>query len=142
MDNCLAEAAARMEDWRRPGPERARVLGGVKPARASGRFCGVCACLNRSSSGQALLDGAEGHCERAALFSISRSGGLFELFRGARGLETTAPAAVPLASAPAFASVAETKDTVVALRTSGELSEQIASLVGESPESRAGPVSG
>jgi len=38
---------------------------------------------------------------------------------------------VPLASAPAFANAIESKDTVVAMRTKGEMSDSIASLLGE-----------
>jgi hypothetical protein len=58
-------------------------------------------------------------------------------FRAARNLDAPAPAPIPLASAPAFSSAVETRDTVVALRTRGELSEPIVRLTGEAPESRS-----
>jgi len=44
---------------------------------------------------------------------------------------------LPLASAPAFASAVESRDTVVAMRTRGELSDTVAALVGESPVHRS-----
>ena len=44
---------------------------------------------------------------------------------------------MPLNTAPAFASAVETKDTVVAMRTRGELSDAVAALVGESPGHRS-----
>jgi len=83
---------------------------------------------------QALLEGTRGFCERAALFIVN--GRLLEL-RAARDMEHRKLDGVPLASAPAFASAVETKDTVVAMRTRGELSEEIAALVGESAGARS-----
>ncbi len=43
---------------------------------------------------------------------------------------------IPLDSAPAFQSAVETRDTVVAMRTRGEMSRPIAELLGESPDGR------
>src|SRR5262249_20340978 len=55
----------------------------------------------------------------------------------ARGLDIPPDfEAVPLASAPAFASAAESRDTIVAMRSRGELSESIARILGEAPGRR------
>src|SRR5580700_9966825 len=73
-----------------------------------------------------LVDATRGFCGRAALFLI-RDGRLH--------LETTRnfddADAVPLDDAPAFAAAVETRDTLVAMRSSGELSDAIARYVGE-----------
>ncbi len=76
-----------------------------------------------------LVDATRGFCGRAALFLI-RDGRLH--------LETTRnfddadlADAVPLHDAPAFAAAVETRDTLVAMRSSGELSDAIARYVGE-----------
>ena len=69
----------------------------------------------------ALLDAAQGFCDRAMLFQIQDG-----------VLRSDSPVAnVPLRSAPAFASAVESKDTVIALRIAGEMSSAIAALVGE-----------
>jgi hypothetical protein len=76
-----------------------------------------------------LVDATRGFCGRAALFLI-RDGRLH--------LETTRnfddadlADAVPLDDAPAFAAAVETRDTLVAMRSSGELSDSIAGYIGE-----------
>jgi hypothetical protein len=76
-----------------------------------------------------LVDATRGFCGRAALFLI-RDGRLH--------LETTRnfddadlADAVPLDDAPAFAAAVETRDTLVAMRSSGELSDAIAGYIGE-----------
>ena len=76
-----------------------------------------------------LVDATRGFCGRAALFLI-RDGRLH--------LETTRnfddadlADAVPLHDAPAFVAAVETRDTLVAMRSSGELSDAIARYVGE-----------
>ncbi len=74
---------------------------------------------------QTLVDIAHGFCERAHLFVVNGP-----------HLETPSMERVPLSEAPAFASAVETRDTVVAVRTRGELSERIAKLVGEDPVQR------
>ena len=81
---------------------------------------------------QSVADATDGFCERAAVFVVN--GGNLEL-RAARKIEAK-PLSVALAAAPAFASTVESKDPLVALRTKGELSEPIATLTGEAPESR------
>jgi hypothetical protein len=81
----------------------------------------------------ALVEATDGLCGRAMLFALN--GPALE-FRAARNLDGPPPPPVPIASAPAFAGAIETKDTVVALRTRGELSESIANLTGESPDRR------
>jgi len=82
-----------------------------------------------SQWGNALVETTQGFCDRAALFTIE-SGALH--LEAARNLTSgMAMENVPLAAAPAFANASESKDTVVAMRTKGEMSDSIASLLGE-----------
>jgi hypothetical protein len=84
---------------------------------------------SNSQWGNALVETTQGFCDRAALFTIE-SGTLH--LEAARNLTSgMAMENVPLASAPAFANAVESKDTVVAMRTKGEMSDSIASLLGE-----------
>jgi len=69
----------------------------------------------------ALVGSARGFCDRAILFQV-QSG----IMRSDVGVE-----ALPLRSAPAFASAVESKDTVIAMRIAGEMSPAVAALVGE-----------
>jgi hypothetical protein len=87
----------------------------------------------------ALLDAASGFAERTVLFTLD--GEPLKVV-GARGFddeaeETLLRAEVPMASAPALTSAVESMDTVVAMRTSGELSEPLVGLLGEAPDKRA-----
>ncbi len=84
--------------------------------------------------GDTLVEAAQGFCGRAALFTITN--GYLHL-QTSRNMADAGPAdGVLLASAPAFASAVETKDTVVAMRTKGEMSEAIASRIGEAESQR------
>jgi hypothetical protein len=84
---------------------------------------------SNSQWGNALVETTQGFCDRAALFTIE-SGTLH--LEAARNLTSgMAMENVPLASAPAFANAVESKDTVVAMRTKGEMSDSIALLLGE-----------
>jgi hypothetical protein len=79
--------------------------------------------------GNVLIETTQGFCDRAALFTIE-SGALH--LEAARNLTSgMAMENVPLASAPAFANAFQSKDTVIAMRTKGEMSDSIASLLGE-----------
>jgi hypothetical protein len=83
----------------------------------------------------ALLDAAEPFCDRAALFTLN---GLNLHLEAVRGVPRPAGMPdVPLSAAPAFASVVATSDTVVALRTRGELSDALAGVFGEEPGQRS-----
>ncbi len=82
---------------------------------------------NEEQWSNALLDAATGFCGRAALFLVTREA--IEL-RGARGFESQPQFKVALDSAPAFRSAVDSRDTVVALRTPGELGEPVAQLAG------------
>ena len=82
---------------------------------------------------QALADVTDGFCRRAALFAVN---GQYLELRATRNLETRLIERVLIGAAPAFASAVETKDTVVAVRTRGELSEPVANVVGEDPDQR------
>lgn len=84
-----------------------------------------------------LLDAGASFCDRAAIFLVR--GELLSL-AGARGfLEETEAAGVqvPVLSAPAFANAVQSRDTVIAMRTAGELSDALIGLAGEAPEQRA-----
>jgi len=75
---------------------------------------------------QELLESSAPFCERAALFRLA--GDALHLVGSSRGevLED-----VPLDAAPAFRAAVETKDTVIAVRTRGEMSAPIAACFGE-----------
>ncbi|MGA2214945.1 MAG: hypothetical protein ABSH31_16850 [Bryobacteraceae bacterium] len=74
-----------------------------------------------------LVDATRGFCGRAALFSIHDRKLHFE---AARNIDQSPPTDdVALDSAPAFASAIETRDTLVAIRTSSELSEPLAAYL-------------
>jgi hypothetical protein len=79
--------------------------------------------------GNTLVESTQGFCDRAALFTIETG----ELrLESARNLTSgIAVENVPVTSAPAFANAVESKDTVIAMRTKGEMSDPIASLLGE-----------
>lgn len=84
-----------------------------------------------------LIEAAAAFCGRAALFSI-RANSLH--LEGARGnARSEAPVElpdVPLDAAPAFKTVVDTRDTVVAVRTPGELSALIANAFGADPSGK------
>lgn len=95
-------------------------------------------CLRGSENGNwstELVQATQGFCDRAAVFSVANGTLHLEATRG----EVPAKAVddVPLDTAPAFASAAESKDTVIAMRTKGELSAHIASWAGEAESSRS-----
>ncbi len=82
----------------------------------------------------ALLDASEPFCERAVLFTISGENLRLEATRGLRKPDDVI--SVPLPDAPAFASAIQTRDTIVAMRTAGELSQPLAAVLGEAPDLR------
>ena len=79
--------------------------------------------------GKAIVDATQGFSDRAAIFLLRD--GMLQLAaaRNISGAAEMPP--TPLDSAPAFRSAAQSKDTVVALRTRNEMSEPIARWVGE-----------
>lgn len=98
------------------------------------------ASLNRAarrlhSSGsewvQVLVEAGAAFCEHAALFTLQT---------GSLHLEKSSCGAVledvPLEAAPAFRTAVETKDTVIAVRTRGEMSAPIAASFGEAADSK------
>ena len=147
MEERLSDAATRIEDWhlRDAGSKladlaaNARVNARRDLAEQLGRAVRRLREFESEQQwSQALLDGTKGFCDRAAVFIVN--GPSLEL-RAVRGMEPQmekqAALKVALSAAPAFATAVETKDTVVAMRTRGELSEPVASLVGESPGHRS-----
>jgi hypothetical protein len=94
-------------------------------------------CLRGSENGNwstELVQATQGFCDRAAVFSLH--GGSLHL-EAARGAVAAKVDDVPLESAPAFANAVESKDTVIAMRTKGELSPRIASWTGEAESWRS-----
>ena len=109
----------------------------------SDRFNQLLRRLRKSETGADLhvnlLDGAGMFCQRVALFVVDgqmlRCDGSRDFGADASG--QLADAVIPLASAPALVSAVESADTVVAMRTAAELSEQLAGFFGEAPERKA-----
>jgi len=95
-------------------------------------------CLRGSENGgwkTELVQATQGFCDRAAVFTLQNGSLHLEASRGAvptRPVEDT-----PLEAAPAFASAVESKDTVIAMRTKGELSPRIAAWTGEADSWRS-----
>jgi vacuolar-type H+-ATPase subunit D/Vma8 len=79
-----------------------------------------------------LVDGTRGFCGRAALFLIRDRKLYLETTRNFDDADLAEE--VPLDAAPAFVTAIETRDTLVALRSSSELSEPVAAYLGEAPE--------
>ncbi|MDQ2946042.1 MAG: hypothetical protein M3Y27_08890 [Acidobacteriota bacterium] len=147
MEERLSDAATRIEDWHLSDAgskladlaANARLNARRDLAEQLGRAVRRLRDFESEQQwSQALLDGTKGFCDRAAVFIVN--GPSLEL-RAVRGIEPQmekqAALKVALSAAPAFATAVETKDTVVAMRTRGELSEPVASLVGESPGHRS-----
>jgi hypothetical protein len=83
---------------------------------------------NEGQWSHTLVDATRGFCGRAALFLV-RDRKLH--LEAARNIEAPAPAEdIALDAAPAFAAAVETRDTVIALPTAGELSESLAAFLG------------
>lgn len=80
-----------------------------------------------------LVEATQGFSGRAALFTIRGSSLHLEAARNAGG---GASIDVPLDSAPAFRSAVDTRDTVIAMRSGGEMSAPIASYLGEAATGR------
>ena len=89
---------------------------------------------NEDQWSRAFVDATEGFCGCAALFIVNGHGLRLQSARGvARNSKLDN---VPLDTAPAFAEAVESRDTIVALRTRGELSDMVADVLGESPQDR------
>lgn len=80
----------------------------------------------------ALLDAAADFCETAAVFTLNDQTLRCEALRAPEndGAAALAGQEVPLTLAAAFANAADSRDTVVALKTAGELSEPVAAALG------------
>ena len=74
-----------------------------------------------------LVDSTRGFCGRAALFLVRERKLYLETTRNFDDADLADR--VPLEDAPAFAAAIETRDTLVAMRSSGELSGPILSLI-------------
>jgi len=86
----------------------------------------------------ALLDGVSAWSARAILFSIINGELQYEDHRAdeEQSLRSLLDLRVPISEAPAFATVLETMDTVIAMATANELSSQLAAVLGEHEEQR------
>ena len=73
----------------------------------------------------ALLDGAASQADRVLVFGVGENSATIE---GFRGIEEVPDAQIALHDAPALTSAIDTKDTVVAVRTTSEFGAQIAGL--------------
>ncbi len=80
-----------------------------------------------------FLEAVSQFCGRAALFAVAGNKLKFE---GGLEIESESDIEIPLSDAPAFQNVIESKDTVVAAGTKGELSEQAAALLGDTSAKR------
>jgi hypothetical protein len=144
----FAELSARLaQEFDRLVAGRAAVVAGDL-ARAERRtaFAQVSQSVRRLSQAQAsgewaaaLLDAAVPYCRRCLLFSVGLRAVIAE---GARGFDEATAAGwsgreIQLQFAPAFATAIESRDVVVALRSPGEISQELAALVGESEHDRA-----
>ncbi len=88
---------------------------------------------NESQWSHTLVDATRGFCGRAALFLVRDRKLHLEASRTIGG--PAAPEDVALDAAPAFATAVETRDTLVAMRTRGELSAPLTDLLGDSLDS-------
>jgi len=79
-----------------------------------------------------LADSTRGFCGRAAVFGVRDRRLFLEAARNIPGETPSEP--VTIESAPAFSTAVETRDTLIALRTRGELSEPLADFLGETSE--------
>lgn len=86
----------------------------------------------------ALLDGASAWSARAILFSIINGELQYEDHRAdeEQDFQSLLDLRVPTAEAPAFATVLETLDTVIAMATANELSPQLAQVLGAHEDKR------
>jgi hypothetical protein len=87
---------------------------------------------NEGQWSHTLVDATRGFCGRAALFLVHDRKLHFEAARNIDGPGLADD--VALESAPAFATAVETRDTLVAMRTSSELSEPLTAFLGEAPD--------
>jgi len=138
LEETVAGLAARLEEQFQDAFE-ARLQEQLESARAERRL--LLDKLNQSARrlrqfeneaqwAKTLVDATSGFCHRAALFLLI---GRALRFAAARNVEDPAPASgVPLETAPAFAAAVDTRDTLVAMRSAGEMSKPLAAYLGES----------
>ncbi len=86
---------------------------------------------NREVWIRTLLEATDGFCARAALFAITGKNLRYEGGKSIGAEGNVLEAEIPMASAPAFQSAADSLDTVIALGTSGELSGTAADFLGD-----------
>ena len=86
---------------------------------------------NREVWIKTLLEATNGFCARAALFAITQKNLRYEGGKGIGAEGNVLEAEIPIATAPAFQTAADSLDTVIAIGTSGELSGAAADFLGD-----------
>ncbi len=95
----------------------------------------LCAWTGEEDWSAALIDGTQRLCHSAALFTVNH--GLLHL-EAARNIGGEHPLSdIPIESAPAFAAVVDTRDTIVAMRIERELSPGLAAYLGQADVGQA-----
>ncbi len=135
----FAALGSRVEEQVRSIAAAAAGDAGIKARRdLSGRLSRALRRLRTFESEEdwstAVVDATEGFSTRAALFAVNGSALRLRAWRGLASQMKMEDA--PLESAAAFAAAIESRDAIVALRSSGELSEPIAAMLGAAPEER------
>jgi hypothetical protein len=143
LEGTKADLMARLEQhYRVLIQERIQAAGKEARAQVSTELIGrlnqsvrrLCSSDGDAQWHRALLDSTQGFCDRAALFTLNHGMLLLESTRDIQSEEQIK--AVPLAAAQAFGAAVETRDTVVAMRTTRELSPAIAACFGEAENAR------
>ena len=138
LEETVAGLAARLEEQFQDAFE-ARVQEQLESAKAERRALldklnqsarRLCQFENEAQWAKTLVEATSGFCHHAALFLLI---GRALRFAAARNIDGEAPPyGVPLETAPAFAAAVDTRDTLVAMRSAGEMSEPLAAYLGES----------
>lgn len=140
FDERFAELSARLdEELHRRVAERMRAERPSMEVRAAREFADrlnqagrrIRLAESQDAWNASLLDAAAQFCGRAALFSLAARWLRVEGVRGWNAAETGATGReFPVAKAPAFSHAVESLDTVVAMRTAGELSGELIAALG------------
>jgi len=89
-----------------------------------------------SGLGATLVDASSAFATGVALFRIADGSARLDGIRGMEAEEIPARFEIPLASAPAFAGAIETRDPVTAAAVPGEISSDVAGLLGHAADVR------
>jgi hypothetical protein len=146
LEETVASLAARLEEEHQDALE-ARVQQAARSAEAARRELirklnqitrRLRGFENERQWSNTLVDSTRGFCGRAALFLIRDRKLFLETTRNFDDADLAAE--VPIEEAPAFAAAIETRDTLIAMRSSSELSAPIDRYLGETSASDDGKV--